>query len=427
MTVESSQIMVGETLNEYDLSKDYGTTFTVSNTLLGNGSFGKVYVAHDEKGNELAIKCCDVDSKSGIPSILEASIMSTIVHPHLSSAVRIQASDSGLFLIQKLARCDLSNYSSKNKQNRTPTLFQLRTWTMAMASALDCLHKEHIIHADVKASNILLYDNDVVKLTDFTLAVKKWDHNTEKFYHKVCTSTHRPLECILKTGWDYSLDIWSLGCSLYEIAYGELLFPHQGGDTKNKVLVGKRALRCLIDWANGPGNSPGYNVDDYAVNNYVPYTLCKEYSNPVISDFNDLIGQMLLVNPHKRITIPEILKHRFLTGIPVIQSPHVNIDRPSRKLSNVELARISTHMQRYLPKSKEDNAHIENLAYNIYKKCTDLDTISERDQIITCIWIAAKIVTGVPPKFNNPNIPSLDNILNIERIICHNLYFRVHR
>jgi len=50
----------------------------------------------------------------------------------------------------------------------------LRKWSYGLVQGLACLHRQKIIHADVKANNVLLFGDQTVKLGDFTLAVRAW-------------------------------------------------------------------------------------------------------------------------------------------------------------------------------------------------------------------------------------------------------------
>ena len=215
---------------------------------LGEGSYGSVYRCCNENGNCFAVKCIK-SNDTGIPNILETSIMKTIFHPNLNTAVHIHTSPSETHIFQKLAKTDLSRYTRKNKKNIS--FSTLKRWSFEIVQGLACLHRQNIVHADIKASNVLLFEDKSVKLGDFTLSVLVKDsyssisknqhsfsaNNTQprkKFTHKVCTYSHRPPECWFDQGWSYPLDIWSLGCTLFEIAYGKLLFPSQGKITNKE-------------------------------------------------------------------------------------------------------------------------------------------------------------------------------------------------
>ena len=399
-------------------------SFIISDFLLGHGSFGQVYLANDEKGKKYAVKCCDIDAH-GIPNILEASIMGSIIHPYLNRALRIQASDTKLYIIQPLAETDLAQHTRKSKGGQTPTLEELRVWAFRLTHAVYTLHTEHIIHADIKGSNVLLYHDGAICLTDFTLAVKKWNP-TETFSHNVCTCTHRPLENLLRKPWNEALDIWSLGCTFYEIAYGELLFPYQGElepdpklkDKNAKIRLRHRSINAILDWAlQGPNpiasqdllGCKKINID------YLPPKLCDNFKRPEMSVFNNLVCSMLNVEANKRPTIHDILRHPFFNGL---KAPmYMSIIRPINKISLSEQARVTRYIQRY---SKDPN--VQTLAFNIYCRCNDLTTISETIKAASCTWIASKIVLDRPPHITLP----LHQILSTEREICHNLNFRLH-
>lgn len=416
-------------VSDHTLLENIGYNFVISDKLLGHGSYGDVYLATDEKGKQIAIKCCNLD-EYGIPNILESSIMMSLIHPYINRALRIQASEKKLYIIQELAITDLSEHTKRNKGNHTPKIDQLRTWCFSLAHAVYALHGEGIIHGDIKASNVLLYADNSIKLADFTLAIKQWS-NKESFTHTACTCTHRPLECLLQRPWTKSLDIWSLACTFYEIAYGELLFPYQGclepEETKKtkaaKLRLRDRSANVIIDWATrGPSKADGNKetIQEIGINQfplkYIPFKLCDEYNSPEMETFNDLLNKMLIVDPFKRLKIEEVLRHPFFYGL---KAPmYLSVKRPVKKIKLEEEARVNRYIQRYT-----NNTTVQALALNIYCSCNDLNNIDEHVRAATCVWIAAKIIVGYPPKMTL----QLHLILMTEREICHNLSFRLHQ
>lgn len=409
-----------ETTTDRMLSKDVGYSFDISDTLLGHGSYGDVFLAHDEHGREFAAKCCNMQ-ENGIPNILEASIMASIIHPYLNRSVRIQGSSEKLYILQERAQTDLAQYTRRDKVGHKATIEELRSWCFSISEAVAALHRENIIHADIKSSNILMYKDGTVKLTDFTLATKKWRPD-ETFTHHVCTCTHRPIECLLKAPWNEALDIWSLGCTFYEIAYGELLFPYQGaldkGRNKDKFAkqrLKERSVNVIIDWANRGLEPENYiGLGKYAID-YRKYQLCREYHSPEKALFNDLLCKMLHIDQAKRLTIFDVLRHPFFTGITPKQ--YLSVIRPLNKLSVSEHARVIRHLQLYTSDST-----VQMLAINIYSRCNNLNTTSEQIRAAACAWIASKLVLGYTPTLAIPT----HQILSAEREICHNLSFRLH-
>lgn len=403
---------------------DIGYSFMITDKLLGHGSYGDVFLATDEYGKQVAVKCCLIDD-TGIPNILESSIMASTFHPYLNKSLRILASDTKLYIIQELAITDLAQYTRRDKGNHKPNIEELRKWCYCLSQAVRALHDENIIHADIKSSNILLYADGTIRLTDYTLATKKWSIG-QKFKHNVCTCTHRPLECLMRRPWDESLDIWSLGCTFYEIAYGELLFSYQGlldpdhkvKDKESKIRLRDRSINSIIDWsARGPNPPTSYEIigTTQLPIDYIPPVLCEDYHKPEMSIFNDLMCKMLIVDPEQRLTIHQVISHPFFTGM---SSPiYMSVRRPTNKIPMTEHARVSRYIQRYT-----NNKMIQALALNIYCRCNDMNHLSEHLRSAVCTWIASKLVTGEPPKITL----SPDQILSTEREICHNLLFRLH-
>src|SRR5205809_381462 len=104
------------TMTDVNVGENMGYNFIISDKLLGHGSYGDVYLATNENGKKIAIKCCDID-EFDIPNILETSIMSSFLHPYLNRAFRIHASDTKLYILQELAKIDLAHHTRRDKND----------------------------------------------------------------------------------------------------------------------------------------------------------------------------------------------------------------------------------------------------------------------------------------------------------------------
>ncbi len=105
------------------------------------------------------------------------------------------------------------------------------------AEALDYVHRQGLIHRDVKPGNLLITPEGITKLTDLGLAFFAADLEVlapTKPKHIVGTADFLAPEVIVSPGEVRSIsDIYSLGCTLYYAVTGKV--PYPGGDTADKL------------------------------------------------------------------------------------------------------------------------------------------------------------------------------------------------
>jgi len=386
--------------------------------ILGKGSYGMVYSVIDENNEEYAIKQCKV-GRDGIPSILEPSIMSSIIHPSINNAIDIYCSNNHIYILTLKAQSDLGKYV---RTNRDTDMNILINWCYQITTAVACLHSQGIIHCDIKAGNVLLFEGNA-KLTDFTLSVKKNKINQE-FNHSVCTCTHRPLECLLSKPWDESLDIWSLGCTFFEIIYGKSLFTYQGELTKQeedehdektlKIRQKRRTANCIMDWDNEI-NGASHKLWDI---NF------KKYSLPINNyGINKLILKMLNTDPKKRPAIIEIMNDKIFDVYRSDKYINFDIITPS-SCSKSEICENDINEIKSFADSIEEevDSQVIRKAFKIYKRAYSLQGIDNEVKFKTCLYIASKIIMGYIYNIKHVNA----EILEAEKKISHYLSFRLH-
>lgn len=96
--------------------------------------------------------------------------------------------------------------------------------SIQIARALDCAHRNNIIHRDIKPHNILVTNDGVVKVTDFGIA-KASNSVTITNSNKVIGSAHYFSPEQAKGSYvDFRTDIYSLGIVMYEMVTGKVPF-----------------------------------------------------------------------------------------------------------------------------------------------------------------------------------------------------------
>ncbi|KAF3767186.1 kinase-like protein [Cryphonectria parasitica EP155] len=207
--------------------------------------------------------------------------------------------------------------------------------------ALGHMRKCSIIHADLKPDNILVNEQrNVLKICDLGTAIDRSDaataHNEVTPY--LVSRFYRAPEIILGMPYDYAIDMWSIGCTLYELYTGKILFT---GDSNNQMLRAIIEIRGKMStklyrrgslWTmhfDEMGNFISQERDkilgkttvrilpvvkptrDLRTRLMAASSGMDEAEARHLNHFYDLLDRCLAVNPDKRITPSEALRHPF--------------------------------------------------------------------------------------------------------------------
>lgn len=119
---------------------------------------------------------------------------------------------------------NLYKYQKMNKRSKQAfNPQQLKMISKQVCQGLKYMKNKGIIHCDMKPENILFTDDkfNQVKLIDFGASCE--DCASGFFY--VQSRYYRAPEIVLGIEYDHAVDMWSVGCILYELAIGSPLFP----------------------------------------------------------------------------------------------------------------------------------------------------------------------------------------------------------
>lgn len=184
---------------------------------------------------------------------------------------------------------------------------------LQILNGVDFLHSKKILHRDLKPANILI-DNKTLstKLADFGLS-RIYSFPIRPFTKEVLTLWYRAPELMLGfNNYSFDLDMWSVGCIFCEIMLGKPLIH---GDAEIDQL-----FRMFKIFGTPTDETlPGYTTfPDFNKNFplYKPRGIRKELEQYKLdSQLVDLIEKLLVVDPCKRMTAKEAIKHPYFDAV----------------------------------------------------------------------------------------------------------------
>ncbi|AQK73377.1 Mitogen-activated protein kinase kinase kinase YODA [Zea mays] len=259
--------------------------------LIGRGTFGHVYAGfNSDRGEMCAMKevtlfSDDPKSKESAKQLCqEISLLSRLQHPNIVRYYGSETVDDKLYIyleyvsggsIHKL----LQEYGQFGEQ-------AICSYTKQILLGLAYLHAKNTVHRDIKGANILVDPNGRVKLADFGMA-KHINGQQCPFSFKGSPYWMAPEVIKNASGCNLAVDIWSLGCTVLEMATSKPPWSQYEGIAAMFKIGNSKELPPIPDHLSEEGK--------------------------------DFIRQCLQRDPSSRPTAVDLLQHPFVQNAPPLE------------------------------------------------------------------------------------------------------------
>ena len=259
---KEKEASVGSRLSDFEIVKQ-----------LGKGSYGTVYVVHSKLDkNTYVMKKMELNhlkENQQKECYREVSILRKVSHPNIIKYYSSFLENESLCIIMEYAELGDLYTLIKHYKRHQKFFDEIILWRIALdvLNGLEYLHKNNIIHRDIKCLNLFLSKDHHIKIGDLGVST------ITSLGGMHCTRVGTPLylspELVKQVPYDFKTDIWSFGCSLYHLA--NLDPPFTGN---NLIVLGNNIVK------GRPKDLPGF------------------YSN----ELKDFIWKMLTKKPEQRPT-----------------------------------------------------------------------------------------------------------------------------
>ncbi len=198
---------------------------------IGGGGMAEVYKARCTVLNRyVAIKVLRNEYREDKEFIArfntEAQAAASLTHPNIVSIFDVGCENGIHYIVMEYVEgITLKKFI---EENGVLSWRQALDFTVQICQAIDCAHKNGIVHRDIKPQNIMVCDNNVLKVMDFGIARNLNKNGQTQDGKNAIGTVHYISPEQARGGYvDGKTDIYSIGVVLYEMMTGKLPFNHE--------------------------------------------------------------------------------------------------------------------------------------------------------------------------------------------------------
>lgn len=284
-------------------------------SVVGSGTYGKVFKGLNVYTKGLvALKRIRMEGeRDGFPvtAVREIKLLQSLRHTNIVNLQEVMVEKNDCFMVFEYLSHDLTGLLNHPSFTLDPA--QKKHLAKQLFEGLDYLHERGVLHRDIKAANILVSSEGILKLADFGLARFYAKRHQLDYTNRVITIWYRSPELLLgETKYNAAVDVWSAACVMVEIFTRVAIFAGDGTELSQ--------LDKIYNVLGTPNRQDWPGITDMAWFELLRPTakrkniFAEKYKDKVSPAAFDLLESMFCYDPANRPTAAMILQHPYFTA-----------------------------------------------------------------------------------------------------------------
>lgn len=283
-------------------------------SVVGSGTYGKVFKGLNVYTKGLvALKRIRMEGeRDGFPvtAVREIKLLQSLRHINIVNLQEVMVEKNDCFMVFEYMSHDLTGLL--NHPSFKLDAAQKKHLAKQLFEGLDYLHIRGVLHRDIKAANILVSNEGILKLADFGLARFYAKRHQLDYTNRVITIWYRSPELLLgETKYTAAVDVWSAACVMVEIFTRNAIFTGDGTELSQ--------LEKIYNILGTPNRQEWPGLVDMAWFELLRPTakrkniFAEKYRDRMTEAGFDLLAAMFRYDPAKRPNAAEVLQHPYFT------------------------------------------------------------------------------------------------------------------
>lgn len=283
-------------------------------SVVGSGTYGKVFKGLNVYTKGLvALKRIRMEGeRDGFPvtAVREIKLLQSLRHVNIVNLQEVMVEKNDCFMVFEYMSHDLTGLL--NHPSFKLDAAQKKHLAKQLFEGLDYLHTRGVLHRDIKAANILVSNEGILKLADFGLARFYAKRHQLDYTNRVITIWYRSPELLLgETKYTAAVDVWSAACVMVEIFTRNAIFPGDGTELSQiEKIYNLMGTPNLQDWPDLINMAWFELLRPTAKRKNM---FADKYRERVTPAAFELLSAMFRYDPAKRPNAAEVLQHAYFT------------------------------------------------------------------------------------------------------------------